>query len=192
MSRSFGAALAAIPRHQQQPNHQCRFPGHGRPGLAVLRGRQLAAFPAKAICCCRIPSTADWKSNIANSQIVGAAFLGAVGLDWQFAGVAPAHGPGTSDLILRNVKTGQFEVYNTANNQITGAALLGAVGLSVACRRSAELRRLNLSARASASAGSGQATAAPATSDVRKPALDLSDVVRQQCTACQAGGMPTA
>jgi hypothetical protein len=40
------------------------------------------------------------------------AFLGAVGLDWQFAGVAPAHGPGTSDLILRNVNTGQFEVYN--------------------------------------------------------------------------------
>jgi hypothetical protein len=30
---------------------------------------------------------------------------------------------------LRNVNTGQFEVYNIANNQITGAALLGAVGL---------------------------------------------------------------
>jgi hypothetical protein len=32
-------------------------------------------------------------------------------------------------LVLRNVNTGEFEVYNIANNQITGAALLGAVGL---------------------------------------------------------------
>jgi hypothetical protein len=30
--------------------------------------------------------------------------------------------------VLRNVNTGQFEVYNVANNQITGAALLGTVG----------------------------------------------------------------
>src|SRR5262245_51002816 len=67
--------------------------------------------------------------NIANNQITGAAFLGTVGLDWQFAGVAPVHGPGASDLVLRNVNTGQFEVYNIANNHITGAALLGTVGL---------------------------------------------------------------
>jgi hypothetical protein len=62
-------------------------------------------------------------------QITGAAFLGTVGLEWQFAGVAPVHGAGTSDLVLRNVNTGAFEVYDIANNQITGAALLGAVGL---------------------------------------------------------------
>jgi len=67
--------------------------------------------------------------DIANNQITGAAFLGTVGLDWQFAGVAPVHGPGTSDLVLRNVNTGQFEVYDIANNQITGAAPLGQVGL---------------------------------------------------------------
>jgi hypothetical protein len=67
--------------------------------------------------------------DIANNQITNVAFLGAVGLDWQFAGVAPIHGPGASDLVLRNVNTGQFEVYNIANNQITGAALLGTVGL---------------------------------------------------------------
>jgi hypothetical protein len=30
---------------------------------------------------------------------------------------------------LRNVNTGQFEVFDIANNQITGASLLGAVGL---------------------------------------------------------------
>ena len=40
------------------------------------------------------------------------------------------HGPpGTSDMVLRNVNTGAFEVYDIANNQITGAAPLGTVGL---------------------------------------------------------------
>ena len=52
-----------------------------------------------------------------------------MGLDWQFAGIAPIHAPGASDLVLRNVNTGQFEVYDIANNQLTGAASLGAVGL---------------------------------------------------------------
>jgi hypothetical protein len=32
-------------------------------------------------------------------------------------------------LVLRNVNTGAFEVYDIANNQITGATLLGTVGL---------------------------------------------------------------
>src|SRR5262249_33884041 len=68
--------------------------------------------------------------NIANDQITGAAFLGTVGLDWQFAGVASVHGAGASDLVLRNVNTGAFEVYNIANNQITAAAPLGSVGLN--------------------------------------------------------------
>jgi hypothetical protein len=67
--------------------------------------------------------------NIAHNQITGSAFLGTVGLDWQFAGVAPVSGPGGSDLVLRNINTGQFEVYDISNNQITGAALLGTVGL---------------------------------------------------------------
>jgi len=64
-----------------------------------------------------------------NNQITGAAFLGTIGLEWQFAGIAPVHATGASDLILRNVNTGAFEVYNITNNQITGAALLGTVGL---------------------------------------------------------------
>src|SRR5260370_29679615 len=58
-----------------------------------------------------------------------AAFLGTIGLDWQFAGIAPIHGPGASDLVLRNVNTGAFEVYDIANKQLSGAASLGAVGL---------------------------------------------------------------
>jgi hypothetical protein len=36
---------------------------------------------------------------------------------------------GASDLVLRKVSTGQFQVYNIANNQIMGAAPLGTVGL---------------------------------------------------------------
>jgi hypothetical protein len=32
-------------------------------------------------------------------------------------------------LVLRNVNSGQFEVYDIGHDQITGAALLGAVGL---------------------------------------------------------------
>ena len=67
--------------------------------------------------------------DINNNQLTGAAFIGTVGLDWQFAGIAPVHSAGASDLVLRNINTGQFEVYDIANNQITGAALLGAVGL---------------------------------------------------------------
>jgi hypothetical protein len=56
---------------------------------------------------------ADRKTAAASgNQITGAACLGTVGLDWQLAGVAPVHGVGASDLVLRNGKTGQFEVYN--------------------------------------------------------------------------------
>ena len=51
-----------------------------------------------------------------------------MGLDWQFAGIAPIHAPGASDLVLRSGSTGAFEVYDIANNQLTGAASLGAVG----------------------------------------------------------------
>jgi hypothetical protein len=68
--------------------------------------------------------------DIANNQITGAAFIGTVGLDWQFAGIAPIEAPGASDLVLRNINTGAFEVYDIANNQVTGAASLGAVGLN--------------------------------------------------------------
>ena len=52
-----------------------------------------------------------------------------MGLEWQFAGIAPVHAPGASDLVLRNVNTGAFEVYDIANNQLTGAANLGQIGL---------------------------------------------------------------
>jgi hypothetical protein len=68
--------------------------------------------------------------DIANNQITGAAFVGTVGLDWQFSGVGNFSGnPDETDLLLRNVKTGGLEVYDINNNQITGAAFIGRVGL---------------------------------------------------------------
>ena len=39
------------------------------------------------------------------------------------------HAAGASDLVLRNLNTGAFEVYDIANDQLTGAAPLGSVGL---------------------------------------------------------------
>jgi hypothetical protein len=50
-------------------------------------------------------------------------------LDWQFAGIAPVHAAGASDLVLRNVNSGAFEVYDIAGNTLVGAASLGTVGL---------------------------------------------------------------
>ena len=78
--------------------------------------------------------------DIANNQLTGASFLGTVGLDWQFAGIAPVHAAGASDLVLRNVNTGAFEVYDIANNQLTGAVPLEAwIGSSA---RLASIRRV--------------------------------------------------
>jgi hypothetical protein len=66
--------------------------------------------------------------DIDHGRLTGAAFIGTVGLDWQFAGIAPVHSANESDLVLRNVTTGQFEVYDIQNNKLVGAAPLGAVG----------------------------------------------------------------
>jgi hypothetical protein len=68
--------------------------------------------------------------DIDSNQITGAAFIGTVGLDWQFSGVGNFSGnPGETDLLLRNNKTGGLEVYDISNNQVTGAAFMGTVGL---------------------------------------------------------------
>jgi hypothetical protein len=67
--------------------------------------------------------------NIDNNQITGSAFLGLIGLDWQFSGIGNFGGAGTSDLLVRNSNTGDLEVHNIHNNQITGSAFIGTVGL---------------------------------------------------------------
>jgi len=68
--------------------------------------------------------------DINSNQITGAAFLGTVGLDWQFSGVGNFSGaPGETDLMLRNNKTGGMVIYDISNNQITNAVFIGTVGL---------------------------------------------------------------
>jgi hypothetical protein len=68
--------------------------------------------------------------DIANNQITNSAFIGNVGVDWQFSGVGNFGGvAGETDLLLRNVNTGGLEVYDINNNQLTGAAFIGTVGL---------------------------------------------------------------
>jgi hypothetical protein len=68
--------------------------------------------------------------DIANNQITNAAFIGTVGLDWQFSGVGNFSGVrGATDLLLRNNQTGGLEVYNINNTQLTNAAFIGTVGL---------------------------------------------------------------
>src|SRR3954454_8494471 len=57
--------------------------------------------------------------DIGNNAILGAAFLGQVGLDWQFVGLGGFYGTDTSDMILRNSGTGAFEFYDISNNNIT-------------------------------------------------------------------------
>jgi hypothetical protein len=64
-----------------------------------------------------------------SNQLTGAAFIGTIGLEWQYAGIASVHAAGASDLVLRNVTSGAFEVYDIAGNTLVGAASLGAVGL---------------------------------------------------------------
>src|SRR5207244_3691815 len=68
--------------------------------------------------------------DIDSNQITGAAFLGTVGLDWQFSGVGNFSGvPGETDLMLRNNKTGGMVIYDINNNQIANAVFIGTVGL---------------------------------------------------------------
>jgi hypothetical protein len=47
----------------------------------------------------------------------------------QHSGVGNFSGRGESDMLLRNVNTGAFEVYDIVSNTLVGAASLGAVGL---------------------------------------------------------------
>ena len=68
--------------------------------------------------------------DINSNQITNAAFIGTIGLDWQFSGVGNFSGsPGETDLLLRNSNTGGLEVYDISNNQLTTAAFIGTVGL---------------------------------------------------------------
>jgi hypothetical protein len=69
--------------------------------------------------------------NVINNQVASASFLGAVGLDWQVVGFGNfSRTPGgEGDMMMRNLKTGAFEIYDIRNNAVTDAFVLGAVGL---------------------------------------------------------------
>jgi hypothetical protein len=68
--------------------------------------------------------------DIANNHITNAAFIGNVGVEWQYSGVGNFSSvAGETDLLLRNVNTGGLELYDISNNQLTGAAFIGTVGL---------------------------------------------------------------
>jgi hypothetical protein len=60
---------------------------------------------------------------------LAANFLGQVGTDFEFAGLGAFLDGDTTDMLLRNSKTGGFELYDISNNNITNAAFLGNVGL---------------------------------------------------------------
>jgi hypothetical protein len=98
--------------------------------LAVLRRRQLQRHLGETDLLLRNNTTGGLVVyDISNNQLTGDAFIGTIGLEWQYAGIASVHAVGASDLVLRNVNSGAFEVYDIAGNTLVGAASLGAVGL---------------------------------------------------------------
>jgi len=72
--------------------------------LAVLGRRQFQRRPETDLLLRNSTTGGLEVYDINNNQLTGAAFVGAVGLDWQFAGVAAANGSGTSDLVLAQVR----------------------------------------------------------------------------------------
>src|SRR5260370_16640984 len=68
--------------------------------------------------------------DIANNQITGAAFMGTVGLNWQFSGVGNFSGRGESDMLLRNSNTGGLEVYDTNSNTITASPFTATISFA--------------------------------------------------------------
>jgi hypothetical protein len=67
--------------------------------------------------------------DIFNNEIVDSAFLGTIGLEWQFSGIGNWGSSGTSDLLVRNSNTGDLEVANIIDNEVYDSAFLGTVGL---------------------------------------------------------------
>src|SRR5439155_642952 len=59
-----------------------------------------------------------------------AAFLGAIGQEWQLMGFGNFSSLGETDMMLRNVNTGEMEVCDIKNNQITSVPSIGTVGLN--------------------------------------------------------------
>jgi hypothetical protein len=110
-------------------------------GLGAFNGSgQSGAISSASVVSMSAASTSDmmlrssttgsfWIYNISANNIVGAASLGAVGLNWQMAGLGDFNHDGTTDMMLRNSGNGAFYVYDINSNQISFATPMGAVGL---------------------------------------------------------------
>jgi hypothetical protein len=64
-----------------------------------------------------------------NNEIIDSAFLGTIGLEWEFSGIGNFSGGGTSDLLLRDSITGDLVDLVISDNEITDSAFIGTVGL---------------------------------------------------------------
>ena len=70
--------------------------------------------------------------DIVNNNIISSTSLGTVGVEWQpmgFGTFGTFGSFGETDMMLRDVNTGELQVYNIDNNEITGSAFLGTIGL---------------------------------------------------------------
>jgi hypothetical protein len=67
--------------------------------------------------------------DIVNNNIISSTSLGTVGVEWQPMGFGSFGSFGETDMILRDVNTGELQVYQIDNNEITASAFLGTIGL---------------------------------------------------------------
>jgi hypothetical protein len=65
-----------------------------------------------------------------NNNITGSASLGTVGTEWQVMAFGNFSSLGKTDMMLRDVNTGLFQVYNFVNNQLVGNNQTGPVGVN--------------------------------------------------------------
>jgi hypothetical protein len=65
-----------------------------------------------------------------NNNITGSASVGTVGLEWQVMGFGNFGSFGKTDMMLRDVNTGLFRVYNFNNDQLVGNNPTGPVGVN--------------------------------------------------------------
>jgi hypothetical protein len=68
--------------------------------------------------------------DIVNGQLTTASPMGQVGQEWKVVGFGDFSGNANeTDMMMRNVNTGTFELYNISNNAIAGANAIGNVGV---------------------------------------------------------------
>jgi hypothetical protein len=69
---------------------------------------------------------------ISGNNIVGSTNVGAVGLEWNFAGIGNFDGASSlSELLLRNVNSGSFELYHVAGGGVLSGQPVAPIGNNV-------------------------------------------------------------